>query len=86
MMTPTVGRVVYYNQGTKEDPKLLASIIAFVWAESVVNLMVIDPHGNPINKACVPHGTGGGNWNWMPYQKSKAEAGNHNSESAEPRP
>ena len=86
MMSPTVGRVVYYNQGTKEDPKLLASIIAFVWSESMVNLMAIDPNGNPVSKTSVAQGTGAGNWDWMPYQKSKAEAGNHNSESAEPRP
>ena len=46
-MTPTVGRVVYFNNGT---------------------------------------GDSAGKWDWMPYQKQKAEYGNHNSESAEPRP
>lgn len=85
MMTPTVGRVVYYNQGTKADPKLLASIISCVWNENMVNLMVIDPNGNPSSKTIIINGDESGQWNWMPYQKQKAEAGNHNSESAEPR-
>jgi hypothetical protein len=89
MMTPTVGRVVYYNLGTTENPKLLASIIAYVWSETVVNLMVIDENGIPksmtsINRASV--GDSAGKWDWMPYQKQKASDGNNNSESAEPRP
>lgn len=89
MMTPTVGRVVYFNNGTSEDPKLLASIISWVWSDTVINLMVIDPNGNPFSKTSVPLATVGdsaGKWDWMPYQKQKAEYGNHNSESAEPRP
>ena len=86
MMVPTVGRVVYYNQGTVEDPKRLASVIAWVWSETLVNLMVIDPNGVPSGKTSVSWGSGGGQWDWMPYQKQKAAVGDHNSESAEPRP
>lgn len=86
MMVPTVGRVVYYNQGTGESPKLLAAIIAWVWSETVVNLMVIDPNGVPHGQTSIPYGAGGNQWDWMPYQKSKAAAGDHTSESAEPRP
>ena len=82
MMVPTVGRVVYYNQqGT-----LLASVIAWVWSETTVNLMIIDQNGYTNGKTSVPRGSDDGQWDWMPYQKQKAEAGNHNSESAEPRP
>lgn len=89
MMNPTVGRVVYYNKGTNEHPKLLASIIAYVWSETVVNLMAIDENGLPnamtsVTRAVV--GNSAGKWDWMPYQKQKASEGNHNSESAEPRP
>ena len=86
MMVPTVGRVVYYNQGTEGNLKLLASVIAWVWSETIVNLLVIDPNGVSSGKTSVSHGVGGGQWDWMPYQKQKAELGNHNSESAEPRP
>ena len=86
MMVPTVGRIVYYNQGTLEDPKLLASVISFVWSEETVNLMVIDPNGVPTGKTSILHGSGSNQWDWMPYQKQKASAGDHNSESAEPRP
>ena len=86
MMIPTVGRVVYYNQGTIEDPKLLASIISFVWSETCVNLMVIDPNGNPFSKTSIMKGVDGAEWDWMPYQKQKFVLGDHNSESAEPRP
>lgn len=86
MMTPTVGRVVYFNQGTKDDPKLLAAIIAHVWSEIMVNLMVIDPNGNTYSKTSIHRGSEGNQWDWMPYQKQKASEGNHNSESAEPRP
>ena len=88
-MNPTVGRVVYFNNGTQGDPKLLASIVSWVWSETVVNLMVIDPNGNPLSKTSVARasvGDSAGKWDWMPYQKQKAESGNHNSESAEPRP
>lgn len=89
MMIPTVGRVVYYNKGTDVTPKLLASIIAYVWSETVVNLMVIDENGLPngmtsVNRAVV--GDSAGKWDWMPYQKQKSQEGNNNSESAEPRP
>jgi len=85
MMKPTVGRVVYYNEGTKEHPKPLASIIAYV-GPSYVNLMVIAGDGLTSGKTSVEHGAEGGQWDWMPYQKEKAAAGDHNSESAEPRP
>lgn len=86
MMIPTVGRVVYFNKGTTEHPKLLASIIAYVWSETVVNLMVIDENGlcnGMTSVACAVVGDSAGKWDWMPYQKQKAQEGNNNSESAE---
>ena len=81
MMTPTVGRVVYYN----DNGSMRAAIIAHVWSENCVNLMVCDQNGNPSGRTSVAKGTGMYQWDWMPYQKAKAEAGDHNSESAEPR-
>jgi len=82
-MTPTVGRVVYYNEGAEQ---YRAAIIAYVWSDTMVNLMIIDPDGNPYSRTSVSQGPDVQHWDWMPYQKQKAAAGDHNSESAEPRP
>ena len=82
MLNPTVGRVVYYNTGVN----ILAAIISWVWSDTCVNLMVIDPYGNTSGKTRVYNGQGPYEWDWMPYQKQKAANGDHNSESAEPRP
>ena len=84
MMKPTVGRVVYYNDNNGAHQ--IAAIIAHVWNDECVNLMVIDRNGNSSGKTSVTRGAGAYQWDWMPYQKAKAEAGDHNSESAEPRP
>ena len=83
MMKPTIGRVVYYNNNGIYQG---AAIIAYVHTDECVNLMVIDQNGNPSGRTNVMNGTWAGQWDWMPYQKVKAEAGDHNSESAEPRP
>ena len=84
-MKPTVGRVVYYNNNSEHQS---AAIIAYVHTDESVNLMVIDQNGNPSGRTSVMRGAGAYQWDWMPYQKAKAEAeaGDHNSESAEPRP
>lgn len=82
MMNPTVGRIVYYKNGTQ----IHAGIITYVWAENCVNLALFDANGNSYNKTSVLNGQNDGQWDWMPYQKQKASAGDHNSESAEPRP
>ena len=82
MIKPTVGRVVYYNGG---DFKW-AAIIAYVWNDTCVNLMVIDQNGNSFSRTSVVQGAEAYQWDWMPYQKQKAEAGDCNSESAKPRP
>ena len=86
MMKPTIGRVVYYKDSTGAHQS--AAIIAHVWNDECVNLMVIDRNGNSSGKTSVTRGAGAYQWDWMPYQKAKAEAeaGDHNSESAEPRP
>ena len=84
MMKPTIGRVVYYKDSTGAHQS--AAIIAYVHTDECVNLMVIDQNGNPSGRTNVMNGTWAGQWDWMPYQKVKAEAGDHNSESAEPRP
>ena len=81
MMKPTVGRIVYYN--AFEGP--LASIITEVKSENIVNLCVFSTLGMPSSSHNIENGKNHGQWDWMPYQKEKAAAGDHNSESAEPR-
>lgn len=87
MMKPTVGRVVYFNEGTKDEPRLLASIVVKVHdIEDLVNLRVFDDMGGASPRLNVSRGSESDQWDWMPYQKQKAAAGDNNSESAEPRP
>ena len=80
MIKPTIGRVVWFykyvqGQGHKGP---LAAHVAFVFSDSMVNLMVIDENGNPHSEMSVYlHQEGdeipGGNYaEWMPYQKGQA--------------
>lgn len=93
MIQPTVGRVVHYfnvRPGFGADPR--AAIVTFVHSDTVVNLCVLDSSGNTFGRTSVrllqpgesqPNGE---YCSWMPYQVQKAESGDNNSESAEPRP
>lgn len=88
MMTPTVGRVVYYYDYRDGPP--IAAIITDVRqaAQDRVDLILFRPGLMPEVATFVPskdHSVTAC-WDWMPYQKQKAAAGDHNSESAEPRP
>lgn len=74
-MVPTVGRIVYYNQGTKEAPKLLAAIITLVQSKDRVNLAIFTSSGTTYGMLNIDQGDEGGQWDWMPYQKHKAEDG-----------
>lgn len=76
MMQPTVGRMVYYNDNGQQ----VAAIIAYVWNDFCVNLMVIDRNGLPYSRTSVVQGSGTFQWDWMLYQRSQA------SESVEQRP
>jgi len=102
MMEPTVGRIVYYYGNGLKDQALsithpdqpYAAIIVAVNKDKTVNLCVFDcigvthcitnieliqPNYHQPNK-------GRDFCTWMPYQIEKASMGDHNSESAEPRP
>ena len=80
MIKPTVGRVVWYHPGPQEDHhgETLAAHIAHVWSDTCVNLMVIDPNGNPFNRTSVFLYQGDTDRpssqyaEWMPYQKGQA--------------
>lgn len=70
MMTPTVGRVVYFNDRTKNQPKNLAAIISFVHSEERINLAIFDENGVPFSRMRVNRGEQGGEWDWMPNNKN----------------
>lgn len=69
MLKPTVGRIVYYREGEG----VRAAIISHVWDDACVNLMVIDQNGNSFSRTIVVQGAEAYQWDWMPYQKAKAE-------------
>jgi hypothetical protein len=87
MITPTIGRVVWYYPALPTfdghpDPEgqPLAAHIAHVWGDRMVNLMVIDANGEIYNKTSVTLVQEGDlapvEWGryceWMPYQKGQA--------------
>lgn len=83
MIKPTVGRVVhFYPQGTDAlsgPMEPLAAIIAYVWHDRMVNLMVIDRNGIPHARTSVYLHQDADTVNpsasyaaWMPYQKAVA--------------
>ena len=81
MIRPTVGRVVWfykYFQGHGHKGPL-AAIVAHVWSDTVVNLMVIEENGNPRSVTSVTLKQYEGAEmpacdyaEWMPYQKGQA--------------
>lgn len=87
MLTPTVGRIVYYRDSELSDQPC-AAMVVYVYKNDpdVLNLVVWDRVAFMVPRVGVRRGQAEGQWDWMPYQKEKAAAGDHNSESAEPRP
>lgn len=57
MMAPTIGRIVHYYPGiadlTPNGDQPMAAIIASVWSDRLVNLMVIDASGIPVNRTSI---------------------------------
>lgn len=88
---PTAGRVVWYHpfahapwaaDAASDFARLgdqpLAAIIAHVWSDTCVNLVVFDSNGNAHSRTSVTLHQGDGPctsspWcEWMPYQKGQA--------------
>lgn len=76
MIEPTVGRVVWFQDGSNEPQ---AAIIAFVHSMQYVTLMVIDQQGYPLGRQNIlliqdddkpPEDEV--YCEWMPYQKGQA--------------
>ena len=80
MITPTVGRVVWFYKwvigGGFKGP--MAGHVAYVYNDTMVNLMVIDELGSPRPEIAVPlyqddfSPPSGDYCCWMPYQKKVA--------------
>lgn len=80
MIAATVGRVVHYwvRQGFRGNGPN-AAIVAFVYMNNVVNLMVIRESGETYSAQGISHWDGEGmrpttaHWEWMAYQKAVAK-------------
>lgn len=78
MITPTVGRVVWFWPYTIDEVQPLAATIAYVHSDTLVNLTVHDRSGETYGLTSVTlwHGEGDTPVNpfceWMPYQKGQA--------------
>lgn len=85
MITPTVGRVVWFTPYLAErfnDHQPWAAMVTRVWSDRCVNLGGFDPNGNPFARTSVtllqegdPIPTGNAMYaQWMPYQIGQAKA------------
>lgn len=89
MISPTVGRVVWFTPSITPEPgftlhdraKPCAAMVAYVWSDRMVNLVVFDSNGVPFSKTSVtllqdddPKPELGYFCSWMPYQVGQAKA------------
>lgn len=84
MITPTIGRIVWFTPSINGDPRrdvtqLLAGIVSYVWSERMVNLNVFHQEGGissyesvPLLQDTDPLISYGYYAQWMPYQIGSA--------------
>lgn len=85
MISPTVGRVVWFRPGHFDRTQAMMSVygdqpmkadVVFVWSDHSVNLVVTDHAGRTFFRSAVsinmPAVEGQGHAEWMPYQKAVA--------------
>lgn len=82
MISPTIGRVVwYYKPGMSHVEQALPAIVSFVHSDTCINVGGFDAMGKPFSDTSVvllqdegSYGNpSGGAWAcWMPYQKGQA--------------
>jgi hypothetical protein len=91
MISPTVGRVVWFHRFTKDEPPE-AAIVTFVHSDSLVNLAVFNSNGGVIGFTGVALWQGEGEApageyaEWMPYQKAVAAGTTATVQHAAPPP
>jgi len=78
MITPTIGRVLWYWPQKEETGQPYAMLVTYVHSDGMVNLGGWDANGNPFRATSVfliqdeddipmgPHAS------WMPYQRGQA--------------
>ena len=82
MITPTVGRVVWYFPEGKPEGKpypVYTALVAHVWGDEMINIAYFDSNGIPGSATSVYLQQDGGedhtavpHCEWMPYQKGQA--------------
>lgn len=80
MITPTIGRVVWYNCPDYVNVQPHAAIVTFVHSDTRINIAAFDSNGNsyPVTSVFLWQGEGERPVNecfaeWMPYQKGQAQ-------------
>jgi len=82
MITPTIGRVMWYwpsKEERQDQPR--PAIVTWVWEDNMVNLVVFDQGGVPSGVGSVPIVQDGSPYivgdspyvEWMPYQIGQAK-------------
>lgn len=83
MITPTVGRVMWYkpydHESNINDRAVpFVAHVCYVWQPDMINALVIDHQGNAVPHTSIPVWQGDfedcpeGSCCWMPYQKGQA--------------
>jgi len=78
MISPTIGRQVWYWQATPvDDVQPEAATVCYVWNDYLVNLQVVSHFGEarPVHSVRLHQGDEPGlgqHCAWMPYQKGQA--------------
>lgn len=79
MISPTIGRVVWFHADGTSGEQPHVALIAFVQSDTVVNLAVFDADGVPYQRTSVFLWDGDAATptprsyaEWMPYQKGQA--------------
>ena len=83
MITPTIGRIVWYHPGLSEPgtdhgDQPMAAIVTYVWNNTLINVAYWDHNGMFNSRTSVElcqfdtHPSEGAWCEWMPYQKGQA--------------
>ena len=63
---PSIGRIVHLSNESA-PAQCYAAIVAYVWSDTVVNLLYISYDGSPFSKTSVSFGDLSGQWHWPEF-------------------